>query len=229
MADDPPPVPVGPQYPGGGEKIRLRISKDGLSTSLLALGKTPIDNVVGGVVGRVVGMLVAGRKRSTFQGSTIDCWVRESRPGFLKIEVDATTIVCASTLTNEWPDRLLNSIMNTHRLSGMKSQQFSFVPIEKAGISMGVMYYIETLEMPDYIFPDLISESVRLIKYLIFDRAADLGIRDANKYLEVLSKGDDPKNVVAFEPLFKRLLSETPPEQRKEFVAQVGEQIRVIK
>ena len=57
-----PPVPVGPQYPGAGGQLQLRLSRDGKTTSLEPNDGEQIDDKVGPSSG-ACGWLVDRRHR----------------------------------------------------------------------------------------------------------------------------------------------------------------------
>ncbi len=225
-----PPVPVGPRYPGAGGRIRLSIPADGRNVRLAALDGTKIDERVGDVIGRVAGLLVAGHEYPLFQEQILECWIREARPGFLKVDLNPTTIICASTLKSQERGRLLQAVLNSYRLSmAGPDETFAFIPIVKAGIFREVIYYIEAPSLPEVVFPDLVMDSLKLCHFLIAGPDSPAGIDDPGAYFESLLKGKDPQNLVAFEPLLRSLLARLPDEEQSEFVTQIGEQLRHMK
>jgi hypothetical protein len=218
---------MGPQYPGAGGRIRLSIAPGGQTTELSPLNGARVDLQVGKVVGRVAGMLVAGGEYPLSSGRTIDCWVREERPGFLKIDLDETTIICGATLAGEYYKRIIQSILNTHRLRELtrQSQGFSFVPIVKAGVFLQVAYYVEAFHLPEVVMPDLTRDSVRFCRFLVVGKDSPFAIANRSDYLTKLARGYDPQHVVAFEPYFCGLLSEVPEDRRRQLIADIGQQV----
>ncbi len=173
-----PPVPVGARYPGAGRRIRLCIPSDGRNVKLSPLDGTNIHEHVGDVIERVAGLLVAGHEYPLFQERILECWVREARPEFLKIDLDPTTIICASTLKTQERDRLLQAVLNSYRLSlAGPHETFAFIPIVKAGIFREVIYYVEAPNLPDVVFPDLVMDALELCLFLIAGPDSPAGLK----------------------------------------------------
>jgi hypothetical protein len=137
---------------------------NGRSTKFSVSDGTAIDPQVRDVVARVAGLLIAGREYPLLGERTLECWVREARPGFLKLDLDSLTIICAATRRDEGHLRLLQAIANSHRLSAFGGGRgFGFVPIVKAGLFHEVFYYIEAPELPEVVFPDLVKDSLSYV------------------------------------------------------------------
>jgi hypothetical protein len=230
MSDDKdriPPVPVSPNIPGSGGRVRISVPKSGNDATLRGLDDAEVDARVGAVVGRVAGLLLAGHEYPMSRDLQLEAWVRESRRGFLKIEIDPMTIICGAAVAGRDRDRILGTIARARALSEFEEHpSFAFVPIVKAGLHDETIYYIEAPGLPDVISPELMIDSARFCGSLIAMPDNPLGITDARRYLEGLSRGEDPAQVVSFEPHLRRLLEATPESQRRSFVSQIGAQLQ---
>ncbi len=224
-----PPVPMGPEYPEAGKRVRLRIPPpDGRGTSLSVSGDASVDEHVAHVVGRVTGFLWAGHQYPLSQQEILEGWIREARPGFFKVDVSSHTIVCAAALGTEHVARLLGAVARSHTLARASADQalVSVIPILKAGLCEDVHYYVETPALPDVVVPDLVLDSLAFHRLLIFSPISPFEIVDPEEYVTGLVDGRDPIGILGFEPYIGWLLQETPESQRAAFVAQIGEDIR---
>jgi hypothetical protein len=179
-------------------------------------------------VARIAGLLLFGREYPLFEKQQRECWVREARRGYLKIDfIESTTIIAAAELTGEHVGRVIKGVENSYYMAHQpENSAFSFIPIVKAGIFENVVYYIETVGLPDIVPPGLVLDSLRFCRFLVANSRMAKAKDGLAKYWESLAIGEDPEGLLEFEPSYRDLLWSLSEEQRKSFIREVGEELK---
>jgi|GEM_PF-4998260 len=218
------PVPTGPNYPGAGSLVRFRIALAGQPVTVSPLDNNTFDPLASAAVARVVGFMVAGREYPLLSERTVDCWVRESRPGFFKIDLDETTIVCAAA-PEHYP-RIFQALFNTYVLrTAPETGGMLFVPVVKAGLFEDIAYYVEAFHTPKVMLPEFVYDSIRLCKFMVLSHTSPFDIKDRPAYLVRLTRGEDEHHIFSFEPYLGTLLRELPDEQARQFTLDLGHEL----